>query len=348
MRDTIHRLPFLQQWQPHPAAPDTHTTPLLILQSVHEEISRLTWQGNAMRMARPDLCDRLTTFLMSLTVLTQAEIDKYFLLLYYTGRQLSGIQDAAPLLMLDTQSRRCTRELVPWLDALPMLWEVVSQQACSTGNLERPLCWHHGKTYWTLPLKLFRERTIGNRHILEIVQWARVPFHLSVIGNIGSVPRRHCGTPLGIKVPIELHCLLPELRLGRNFVEEAFASRLFDGTRRHREELQPWLGNHICAFRIYRWILLWHPEATSPFQPAPPAFPQLWAVNRQSYLYFKPPVRLFSAETRSTWGIRDDMMLEQVHFAANETEEQRFADMRSWVRNAIAVDFYMAALNLTW
>ncbi len=71
-------------------------------------------------------------------------------------------------------------------------------------------------------------------------------------------------------------------------------------------------------------------------------------MNRQSYLYFKPPVTLFSTETRKVWGIHDDMMLEQVHFTENETDEQRFADMRSWVRNAIAVGFHPAALNLTW
>ncbi len=80
MRTTIPRQPFLQQWQPHPAAPETHNTPFLILQSIHEEIFNLAWQGNKMRLARPDLRDRLTTFLMSLTVLTLAEIDKYFLL----------------------------------------------------------------------------------------------------------------------------------------------------------------------------------------------------------------------------------------------------------------------------
>ncbi len=123
-----------------------------------------------MRMARPNLCDRLTTFLMSLTVLTQAQIEKYFFLLYYKGRQLSGIQGAAQLLMLDVHSRRCVREMVPELDALPTLWEVVSQQASSTANPERPLCWQHGRAGWILSLKLFRSHTIRDRHILEMVQ----------------------------------------------------------------------------------------------------------------------------------------------------------------------------------
>ncbi len=31
LRTTVHRLPFLQQWQPHPAATDTLTTLSLII-----------------------------------------------------------------------------------------------------------------------------------------------------------------------------------------------------------------------------------------------------------------------------------------------------------------------------
>ncbi len=164
-----------------------------------------------------------------------------------------------------------------------------------------------------------------------------------MIGNIGSVPSLQCGIPLGIIIPKDVLCQAPELYAGRGRVEEAFGSCLFDGTRRHRE-VQPWLGNHTCAFRIYRRMMLWHPEAASPFHPAPQDIQPLRAVSRQSYLYFKPPVALFSEATRNRWGIRDDQMIDQVRFAENEGEEQRFADMRSWVRHAINVEFHPAAL----
>ncbi len=77
------------------------------------------------------------------------------------------------------------------------------------------------------------------------MQWTQGDFYLCVVGDIG-VPRQQCGIPLGIKIPVALLSMVPELEAGRNMVEEAFGTRLFDGTRRHRD-LQPWLGEHICA-----------------------------------------------------------------------------------------------------
>ncbi len=69
-----------------------------------------------MRLARRDLRDRLPTCLMLLTVLAQAELGKYFLLLYYAGCQLLGNLGAFSLLMLDTHTRSCIRDTVSRLD----------------------------------------------------------------------------------------------------------------------------------------------------------------------------------------------------------------------------------------
>ncbi len=119
----------------------------------------------------------------------------------------------------------------------------------NTGNLKRLLCWNHGSTGCILPFKLFRSNAIGNRHIFKIVQWTRMPSHLSVIGNIGNVPRRLCGSSLGLKISVKLQWFLQELRLVRNLVKETFASILFDEMRKFRA-LQPYLRNHISAFHI--------------------------------------------------------------------------------------------------
>ncbi len=80
------------------------------------------------------------------------------------------------------------------------------------------------------------------------------------------------------------------------------------------------------------------------YRPVPQDLRPLCAVSRQSYLYIKPPVALFSEDTRMFWNIHDDYMIEQDRFDENEGKEQLFANMRSWVRNVIYVNFHPAAL----
>ncbi len=134
------------------------------------------------------------------------------------------------------------------------------------------------------------------------------------MGNIGRVPRQRCATPSGIKIPLELLILTPELEGARNSVEQAFGSRLFDGTRRHRD-LQLWLGDRLMAFRMYRWILLWHPLATSPLTLAPLAHRELCPVHKLSYQSFKPPVTMFSSDTRNIWGLHTDDIVARIRFS---------------------------------
>ncbi len=88
IRAAVTTLTYLKAWAPHPAAPDTHDLCSVILQAVHraERSNSLEYQtylrDKTLVVYDPPLRDQITRYMMSMTVLTQAECDKYFLKLH--------------------------------------------------------------------------------------------------------------------------------------------------------------------------------------------------------------------------------------------------------------------------
>ncbi len=136
------------------------------------------------------------------------------------------------------------------------------------------------------------------------------------MGHLGSIPQNLRQTPLGSKIPLALRHLAKELKHGRKLLEHVFGARLFTPAAHISMDAswQPWVSLEPYGFEPFRWIMLWHPCATTPLVPAPIQLPELCPFLRISYEYYLPPMELFAEETRQVLGEHDHELPARIRY----------------------------------
>ncbi len=207
LRTAAYTLVSLDSWARHPAAPDTRHFLDIVLHAVDHEARHNTaafrayTRDETLILYSPVLRDCLERFMMSVTVLTQAECDRIFLTVHAAAHLLVHKQTLAMIM----RSCRAQFEKLVHAHHYGEYNRTLMRYFARAKAVSRSLCWHDPATGWTIPLDTAVPSPHGQHITLR--KWALQEFQLHLAGHRGSVPMHACTIPIGIEIKLELEDL---------------------------------------------------------------------------------------------------------------------------------------------
>ncbi len=175
----------LDTWAPHPAAPGTHDFIDIMLKAFREAAKYHTpayqayLRDETIVLYCPALRDALTRYLMSITVLVQAESDRYLLTLHAATHLIVHKQALAHLLRTSCTTFRAFAHAHHY----GAYYRKLQKHFHRAKSKSRPLSWHDPVTGWTIPLADQNQRPDGQR--IHLRSWALQNVQLQLVGHTG-------------------------------------------------------------------------------------------------------------------------------------------------------------------